>query len=142
MFLFAIPLGLGAGSVDAALNNFVALHYKARHMNWLHSFWGVGASAGPVIMSFFLTRGSWRSGYSAIGWIQTVLVVILIASMPLWKLVSTGHNIQRLGKAYSIMELIKSGCKTSPYGFSATVRLKQLPDYGKQLSCVLKGHLS
>ncbi len=108
MFLFAIPLGLGAGSVDAALNNFVALHYKARHMNWLHSFWGVGASAGPVIMSFFLTRGSWRSGYSAIGWIQIALVVILIASLPLWKLVSTGAQTSKgSGKAYSITELIK-----------------------------------
>src|SRR5690554_4815153 len=63
LFLLAIPLGLGAGSVDAALNNFVALHYKSMHMNWLHCFWGVGATAGPIIMSLFLGRASgWRTG--------------------------------------------------------------------------------
>jgi fucose permease len=83
--IFAIPLGLGAGSVDAALNNYVALHYKARHMNWLHCFWGIGASIGPVIMSAFLIRGnSWNSGYRTIGIIQICLVVLLFISLPLW----------------------------------------------------------
>ena len=61
LLLFAIPLGLGAGSVDAALNNFVALHYQAKHMNWLHCFWGIGASAGPVIMSISLTSSNWQT---------------------------------------------------------------------------------
>jgi len=84
--IFAIPLGLGAGSVDAALNNYVALHYKARHMSWLHCFWGIGASAGPIIMSFFLIhQHSWNSGYGAIGIIQFCLVFLLIISLPLWK---------------------------------------------------------
>jgi fucose permease len=84
--LCAIPLGLGAGSVDAALNNYVALHYKARHMNWLHCFWGVGASLGPIIMSAFLThKNSWNSGYRAIGIIQFFLIAVLFASLPLWK---------------------------------------------------------
>ncbi len=107
MVLFAIPLGLGAGSVDAALNNFVALHYKARHMNWLHSFWGIGASLGPVIMSYFLARSGWRSGYSAIGWIQTVLVAILVSSLPLWKRVSNGQQAaETAGKVFSIKELL------------------------------------
>ncbi|MDR3166231.1 MAG: MFS transporter [Synergistaceae bacterium] len=83
--LFAIPLGLGAGSVDAALNNYVALHYKARHMNWLHCFWGVGASIGPIIMSAFLIRkNSWNLGYRTIGIIQICLVVLLFISLPLW----------------------------------------------------------
>ncbi|MDR1286086.1 MAG: MFS transporter [Treponema sp.] len=83
--IFAIPLGLGAGSVDAALNNYVALHYKARHMNWLHCFWGIGASIGPVIMSAFLIRGnSWNSGYRTIGIIQICLVALLFISLPLW----------------------------------------------------------
>jgi len=83
--IFAIPLGLGAGSVDAALNNYVALHYKARHMSWLHSFWGVGATIGPVIMSSFLLRGdSWTLGYRTIGIIQFCLVFILFISLPLW----------------------------------------------------------
>jgi fucose permease len=108
MVLFAIPLGLGAGSVDAALNNFVALHYKARHMNWLHSFWGIGASLGPVIMSYYLARSGWRSGYSTIGWIQTGLVVVLIASLPLWMRASNGQKAaETSGKVFSIKELLK-----------------------------------
>jgi len=84
--LWAVPYGLGAGSVDAALNNFVALYYKARHMNWLHSFWGVGATLGPYIMGLCLTNGlRWNSGYRMIGIMQTVLVVGLFISLPLWK---------------------------------------------------------
>ncbi|PNR94821.1 sugar MFS transporter [Petrotoga sp. 9PWA.NaAc.5.4] len=85
LLFLAIPLGLGAGSVDAALNNFVALHYEAKHMNWLHSFWGVGVTTGPVIMSFWLAKNNnWNMGYITIGIIQSVLVVVLIISLPLW----------------------------------------------------------
>ncbi len=84
--LLAIPLGIGAGSVDSALNNFVALHYKAIHMNWLHSFWGVGATTGPLIMSIFLLKeNGWRLGYATIGSMQAVLVICLFLSLPLWK---------------------------------------------------------
>lgn len=84
--LMAVPLGLGAGAVDAALNNFVSLHYEARHMNWLHCFWGVGATTGPYIMSVTLMRqDGWKLGYRNVAIIQAVLVVILIASLPLWK---------------------------------------------------------
>ena len=84
--LCAIPLGLGAGSVDTALNNYVALHYKSRHMSWLHCFWGIGASAGPIIMSFFLIqKNSWNFGYRAIGVFQLCLVLLLFISLPLWK---------------------------------------------------------
>lgn len=83
--LWAIPYGLGAGAVDAALNNFVALHYKARHMSWLHCFWGVGASVGPYIMAAYLLKeSSWHGGYRAISFIQIVLTAILIFSLPLW----------------------------------------------------------
>jgi fucose permease len=86
LFLLAIPLGLGAGSVDAALNNFVALHYKSMHMNWLHCFWGVGATAGPMIMSFFLASGrGWRPGYGVIAALQFMLVAALWASRGLWR---------------------------------------------------------
>lgn len=86
--LWAIPLGLGAGTVDSALNNYVALHYKAKHMNWLHCFWGVGASIGPLIMSAFLSNGNtWTHGYRTVGIIQLCLVIILLISLPLW-----GHN--------------------------------------------------
>ncbi|WP_163194054.1 MFS transporter [Clostridium thermarum] len=85
LILLAIPLGLGAGSVDAALNNYVALHYKSYHMSWLHCFWGVGASIGPIIMSRFISKGqSWRSGYLTVSIIQFVLVVILLSALPLW----------------------------------------------------------
>jgi fucose permease len=81
----AIPLGLGAGSVDAALNNYIALHYKAKHMSLLHCFWGIGASIGPIIMSSFLiNRNSWNLGYRAIGIIQCCLVVVLFIALPLW----------------------------------------------------------
>lgn len=83
--LLAIPLGLGAGSVDSALNNYVALHFQAKHMNWLHSFWGVGAAIGPLIMAGYLAKGdSWNSGYQTVAWIQIGLVVILLLSFPLW----------------------------------------------------------
>lgn len=86
LFIMAIPLGLGAGSVDAALNNFVALHYKSKHMSWLHCFWGVGATAGPAIMSLFLmSDGGWRTGYTVIAIIQAVLVVLLLCTLPIWK---------------------------------------------------------
>lgn len=84
--LWAVPYGLGAGAVDAALNNYVALHFSARHMSWLHCFWGVGASAGPVIMGFCLTAGwGWRSGYRTIAILQAVLTVCLILALPLWR---------------------------------------------------------
>ncbi|GMO51535.1 MAG: MFS transporter [Termitinemataceae bacterium] len=92
----AIPLGLGAGSVDAALNNYVALNYKARHMSWLHCFWGVGASIGPFIMSSYLIHeNSWRGGYRTIGIIQFCLVVLLFISLPLWKSKTTHETSKR-----------------------------------------------
>ena len=84
--LWAIPYGLGAGSVDASLNNYVALHYKSKHMSWLHCMWGVGASAGPYIMGFVMTHGgSWNGGYRSIALVQIVLTAILFCSLPLWK---------------------------------------------------------
>jgi fucose permease len=84
--IIAIPLGLGAGSVDAALNNFVALHYKAKHMSWLHCFWGIGATSGPIIMSLFLAdKNGWQKGYLTISIIQFSLVLVLLISLPLWK---------------------------------------------------------
>ena len=83
--LWAIPYGLGAGSVDAALNNYVALHYASRHMSWLHCMWGVGASIGPYIMGAVLTGGqAWNMGYRYIALLQTGLTAILLVSLPLW----------------------------------------------------------
>ena len=84
--LWALPYGLGAGAVDAALNNYVALHYKARHMSWLHCFWGVGAAIGPYIMGAFLAQdNNWPAGYRTVSLIQIALTVGLFLSLPLWK---------------------------------------------------------
>lgn len=84
--LWAIPYGLGAGSVDAALNNFVALHCKAKHMSWLHCFWGIGATGGPYIMGLCLSRDmGWQAGYRTISFLQMALTLILLLSLPLWK---------------------------------------------------------
>lgn len=84
--LWAIPYGLGAGSVDASLNNYVALHYESKHMSWLHCMWGVGATLGPYIMGFALTGGNgWNMGYRYIGILQIVLTAVLFFSLPLWK---------------------------------------------------------
>lgn len=87
LFILAIPLGLGAGAIDSGLNNFVALHYEARHMSWLHCFWGIGATVGPVIISYFLNdNNNWRSGYRTISIIQFVLVIVMLVSQPMWKI--------------------------------------------------------
>ena len=86
LLLWAIPYGLGAGNVDASLNNYVALHYASRHMSWLHCMWGVGATVGPYVMGAALTGGmGWNSGYRFIAILQIVLSVILFVSLPLWK---------------------------------------------------------
>jgi len=85
MLFFAIPHGLGAGSVDAALNHYVAVHYSGRSMNWLHCMWGIGAALGPYILGFVLQRGeSWRSGYLVLSMIQATLTIILFLSLGLW----------------------------------------------------------
>ena len=83
--LWAVPYGLGAGSVDAALNNYVALHYESRHMSWLHCMWGVGASIGPVIMGRALAGGTWQCGYRTIALLQFPLTAVLLLSLRLWK---------------------------------------------------------
>ena len=84
--LWAVPYGLGAGSVDACLNNYVALHYASRHMSWLHCMWGIGASVGPYIMGAVLSAGRhWSAGYRYIGVMQLALTAVLLLSLPLWK---------------------------------------------------------
>ncbi len=86
LVLWAIPYGLGAGSVDASLNNYVALHYKSRHMSWLHCMWGVGCSVGPAIMGYALTNGrGWTNGYKTVAIIQIFLTAALFFSLKLWK---------------------------------------------------------
>lgn len=84
--IIAVPYGLGAGAVDAALNNYVALHFSSKHMSWLHCFWGVGASVSPYIMGICLTGGlGWQKGYFSVSMLQILLTVILFLSLPLWK---------------------------------------------------------
>ena len=86
LFIWAIPYGLGAGSVDASLNNYVALHYASRHMSWLHCMWGMGASVGPYIMGYALTAGQgWEMGYRYVGFIQVAVAAILLFWIPIWK---------------------------------------------------------
>jgi fucose permease len=91
LMICAIPLGLGGGAVDAGLNNYVAAHYKAHHMSWLHCFWGVGATLGPIIMAQFISgQNEWSDGYLTVAVIQFALVVILFFTLPLWKRVAKG----------------------------------------------------
>lgn len=109
--LWAIPYGLGAGSVDASLNNYVALHYESKHMSWLHCMWGIGAAAGPYIMGYVLTNGrSWNSGYRVISVLQIILTMILFFSLPLWKnrpeiIDDNGQEVS--AKALSLREVIR-----------------------------------
>lgn len=85
MCLWGIPYGLGAGAIDAALNNYVALHYKSRHMSWLHCFWGVGTIISPYIMSYALTHTMWANGYRMVSYLQCGIVAVLLFTLPLWK---------------------------------------------------------
>ncbi|MBQ7918518.1 MAG: MFS transporter [Lachnospiraceae bacterium] len=83
--LWGIPYGLGAGAIDATLNNYVALHYNSRHMSWLHCFWGVGTIISPYIMSYALAHTVWMDGYRMVSYMQFVIVIVLVLALPLWK---------------------------------------------------------
>ncbi len=128
--LWAIPYGLGAGSVDASLNNYVALHYKSRHMSWLHCMWGIGASVGPYLMGFVLTRGlRWNSGYRIISILQIVLTVILVLSLPLWKSLKGDEEAVSSGtprKAMGLSEILSiSGAKAIMVSFFCYCAIEQ-----------------
>ena len=106
LMLWAIPYGLGAGGVDAILNNYVAVHYKAQHMSWLHCMWGVGASISPYIMSFALVKlNNWSHGYLIVSIIQIVLSVVIFASIPLWKKGMADGNEAVQTKSLSFKEI-------------------------------------
>ena len=85
MIVFSIPYGLGAGAIDAALNNYVAFHYSSRHMSWLHCFWGVGTIVSPFVMSYSLANTAWYMGYRLIGFIQLGIAILLLVTLPVWK---------------------------------------------------------
>lgn len=105
LIVFAVPYGLGAGAIDAALNNYVALHYKAKHMSWLHCFWGVGTIVSPFIMGYALTNHTWNGGYRIVGLIQLAISVLLIVTLPVWKVNKTTD--EKVGKSVGLIGALK-----------------------------------
>ena len=144
--LWAVPYGLGAGSVDASLNNYVALHYASRHMSWLHCMWGIGASLGPYIMGYALTDGQgWNMGYRYIAILQIVLTTILIFSLPLWK--KQGENdaekMDGENEPLSLRQIIKiSGAKEVMITFFCYCALEQTAGLWASSYLVLRRGLS
>ena len=112
MCLWAIPYGLGAGAIDAALNNYVALYYSSRHMSWLHCFWGVGTIISPYIMSYALTRTVWTNGYRMVSYLQFSIVVVLLLTFPLWKINKGNKEIEE---------------KTEVLGLKGALKIKGVP---------------
>ena len=105
---WAIPYGLGAGSVDASLNNYVALHYTSRHMSWLHCMWGLGATVGPYIMGFVLTGGAhWTAGYRYVGILQIALSAVLMLSLPMWKKRPAASDGETAAKPLPLAQVVK-----------------------------------
>lgn len=106
---WAIPYGLGAGAIDAALNNYVALHYSSRHMSWLHCFWGVGTIISPYIMSYALTKPySWNGGYRIVSLLQFTITVILFFCLPLWsKIGNTTEQTENSAKPLGLIGSLK-----------------------------------
>ena len=90
--LWAIPYGLGAGCIDSAMNNYVALHYRSRHMSWLHCFWGVGTIISPYIMSWCITHTRWNDGYRAVSFLQFGIAAVLLLTLPIWKIHAEGGS--------------------------------------------------
>lgn len=105
--VWAIPYGLGAGSVDASLNNYVAIHYESKHMSWLHCMWGIGATIGPYIMGYAITNNNWNAGYRYISIMQIVLTAILFFSLPLWNKNDKENKEKINTKTLSLIEIIK-----------------------------------
>lgn len=144
--LWAVPYGLGAGSVDASLNNYVALHYASRHMSWLHCMWGIGASLGPYIMGYALTGGqSWNMGYRYIAILQIALTAILIFSLPLWEKQATDGEGQtsEQRKPLSLSQIIKiPGAKEVMISFFCYCALEQTTGLWASSYLVLHRELS
>ena len=106
--LCAIPYGLGAGAIDAALNNYVALHYNSRQMSWLHCFWGVGASVSPYIMGYAISAGhGWRNGYRMGSVVQMLLTVVLFLALPLWKKTAAASPEEEKGAPLKFSEILR-----------------------------------
>ncbi len=110
--LWGIPYGLGAGAIDATLNNYVALHYNSRHMSWLHCFWGVGTIISPYIMSYALTHAVWTDGYRMVSYIQLAIALVLLFTLPLWKVNQSAEA---------------EGGETKALGLRGALRIKGVP---------------
>ena len=103
--VFAIPYGLGAGAIDAALNNYIALHYKAKHMSWLHCFWGIGTIVSPFIMSYALANKTWNNGYRMVGFLQLAIAMLLLVTLPVWKVNKAKYG--ESGKSIGLLGALK-----------------------------------
>ena len=108
IIIFSIPYGLGAGAIDAALNNYVAIHYSSKHMSWLHCFWGVGTIISPFVMSYSLTNSTWNDGYRIIAFIQLGIGLILLLTLPIWKVNKSEELSQDDRKSQKSLGLIDS----------------------------------
>ena len=113
LLAFSIPYGFGAGAIDAALNNYVALHYSSKHMSWLHCFWGVGTIISPFVMSYSLTNYTWSFGYRIISVIQIVIAVVLLLSTPIWNTVNSAPS--------------QKSDSTTSIGLIAALKIKGVP---------------
>ena len=121
IILFCIPYGLGAGAIDAALNNYVAMHYSSKHMSWLHSFWGVGTIISPFIMSYALTYSVWNIGYRIVSFIQFGIAILLLLTLKLWKINTPKAEItQESNTSIGIIDALKiKGVPSLLIGFFA-----------------------
>ena len=128
LLLWAVPYGLGAGGVDASINNYVAIHYSSSHMSWLHCMWGLGATIGPSIMGYALSGGlRWNMGYRYISFFQLALTAVLFISLPLWKGRSAGTEDARGGKPLSLKQIWKiPGAKEVMVAFFCYCGLEQV----------------
>ena len=104
--IIAVPYGLGAGGVDASINNYAAIHYASRHLSWLHCMWGIGASTGPYLLAAAMTKGSWNLGYRWVAILQIVLTAVLFLTLPLWKEEKSSGEISEKTKPLSIKEIL------------------------------------
>ncbi len=141
--LLAIPYGLGAGGVDAALNNYVALHYASRHMSWLHCMWGVGAATGPYIMSYALAAGmGWNNGYLYIALFQMVLTAVLFAFLPVWKKKDGGEQ-EAQSEALPLPQVLKiPGAKEIMLAFFCYCAIEQMVGLWASSYLVMKDGIS
>ena len=118
--LWAVPYGLAAGCIDSAINNYVALHYRSRHMSWLHCFWGVGTVISPCVMSWALRHSGWQLGYRTVALMQLAIGVVLVLTLPVWNIHRDEAQTACAGQVLGIRGALKiKGAPTLFVGFFA-----------------------